>query len=168
MAQPDPPKPRFRRRTLMFALAGLLGLALTGGGVTAFLVSRDTEPNTPAGLVDAYLRALKDGDVDRALTYWNDNDGMSADMPPTQQRVRAYLEEHRDDYKRALAGKIWTLREFPAVGTGVGVDVTIGSATETYVVVHSRSDFDDLSIFSGPEDALGFPSTDGNALIDGA
>jgi hypothetical protein len=80
-----------RRRTLILALAGLLGLAMIGGGVTAFLVSRDTEPKTPTGLVDAYLRALQDGDVDRALTYWNHNDGLSADMPPTQQRVRAYL-----------------------------------------------------------------------------
>ncbi|MFI5916002.1 hypothetical protein [Dactylosporangium sp. NPDC051541] len=159
----------FQRRTVVYILAGLLGLVLAGAGLTAFLLSRRSPPTptTAPGVVDAYLHALQDGDVDRAVAYWHDSGGITDGQAPLRQRVRTYLDQHRDDYRRALRGRTWALREFPAAGTGIGVDVTIGAAKETYVVTHKSKDFGTLLIFAGPEDYLG-PVDEDNTLLRGA
>jgi hypothetical protein len=138
---------------------------MTGAVVTVVLLNRPEHPKTASALVDAYLTAVGDGELDTAVGYWHDDTTMK---PSRHEQVAAYLRAHRDGYRRALGGGGWSLREFPAAGTGTGVEVSLGPAKETYIVTPDRSDDGRLLIFFGPEFSFGVPDADGNALIGGA
>ena len=135
-------------------------MLLVGAGVTAYVVLQ--KPDRPTEVVDAYLRAVRDGDLDAAVARWNDLEPARAGGPGLRQRVRTYLEQHRDEYRRALTGREWTSEAYQA-RLGTGVNVKLGAATATYLVL--GTDDEGWEIMLGPEDALGRPSADGNPLL---
>ncbi|WP_327000011.1 hypothetical protein OHA72_33390 [Dactylosporangium sp. NBC_01737] len=155
-----PPAPARRGRLLVIAVAAALAVLLVGAGVTAYVVLR--KPDRPTEVVDAYLRAVRDGDLDAAVARWNDLEPARAGGPGLRQRVRTYLEQHRDEYRRALNGREWTSEAYQA-RLGTGVNVKLGAATATYLVL--GTDDEGWEIMLGPEDALGRPSADGNPLL---
>ncbi|MEV4517666.1 hypothetical protein AB0K00_53000 [Dactylosporangium sp. NPDC049525] len=138
-------------------------MLLVGAGVTAFVLAN--RPDKPTEVVDAYLRAMRDGDIDAAVARWNDLEPVRAGGPGLRQRVRTYLEQHRDAYRKALSGRKWTSEAYQA-RLGTGVNVKVGSATATYLLL--GSDDEGWEIMLGPEDTLGRPSADGNPLLTAA
>src|SRR5438132_5897598 len=77
-----------------FLLAIVLGaLALIAAGIAVVLVlgrgpaPPPPDPNSPVGVVQAYVEALRDGDVERARSYLS-------------QSARAELDRSRDAFPR--------------------------------------------------------------------
>jgi hypothetical protein len=149
-----------RRLWIIGGIAAVVVLLLVAGGVTTFvLLSR---PDRPAEVVDAYLQAVRDGDIAGAVPLWADISGVDEGKPGLRERVRTYLDGHRDAYKKALTGRTWTVAEYQA-RLGTGVNVTLDGVTVTYLLL--GSDDEGWMIFLGPEDTLGRPSSDGNPLL---
>jgi hypothetical protein len=149
-----------------WVVALIAAAVLTAGAVvTVVLLNRPEHPATATALLDAYLTALGDEDLDTAVGYWHDDTAME---PSRHEQVAAYLRPRRAEFRRALRGGGWSLREYKAAGTGIGVDVSLGPAKESYVVTPARQGDGHLRIFFGPEFTYGTPDPDGNALIGGA
>jgi hypothetical protein len=157
---PNPAAPRRQRRWIIIAAAVAAVLALAAGGAVAYAVLN--RPDTARQAVDGYLKALRDGDIDAAVEYWEDAPATRTGGKGLRDRVRDYVTPRIDAYRQALGGRAWTVEEYEA-RLGPGIRVHVESVTIVYAL--TVDDDDNARIWIDPEDSLGRPDPDGHPLF---